>query len=188
MATVQFFRKHDTSLLADDISRMDSDSFYVTTYDNYPYLFYKGKSFSVSPSKHSPTRVDSSGDGTNYYLQNYYQDLNIQVGDQFLIQLDVDSVTTTPNLDDVPVRRRISGAETPVAGPSANWLKVNTAYLMTYTRVGTNYYWIVEGKDQASWYDLYGKPSNVAVIKTSTSNTTAPTTLTSGQLYIIYDN
>ena len=120
-------------------------------------------------------------------MNNYYQDLDIQVGDQFLISLDADSVTTTPNLDDVPIRRRISGVETPVAGPSANWLKVNTAYLMTYTKVGSSYYWIVEGKDQGSWYDLYGKPSNLAQIATSTNNTTPPTTLTSSQLDIVYD-
>lgn len=187
MATVKFFRKLNTALTANDLVGMNTDSFYVTTYNQHPYLFYNQESISTSPSLKYPINAnDSDGMGQDYTLDLPFPQVYGE-GTQFLVRFNNNSLTTTPTLDSIPIRRRIKGTNTVAAGPSSNWLNSGTGYVLTYTAVGNQDYWIVEGADQPIWSDIYSKP-NVAVINTSTSNTTPPTTLTSGQLYIIYDN
>lgn len=185
---VKFFRRSDAVVSSTDQTNMsqDTDGIYLTSYNNNSYLFYRGSSLSSSPTDRNPFYAEADT-GSNAYTFTPYKELSLSYGTQILVQFNHDSIYGTPTLNGTPIVRRLSNADGPTSG-ATGWLKTDTSYVLTYTKIGVNNFWIVEGQNKPTWSDLYGIPLNSPWISTSTSDTTTPTTLESGKLYIIYDN
>lgn len=183
MAQVKFFRRNQSTIGSSELTNMDSDSVYFLTSGGRSYIFYGKDSVGAAPDI-SYAMTAASSDGITYTLSKPYE-FTPTYGASINVTLTRSSSTTTPTLDGVAIRRRQGNSI--AAGSSSNWLQINTCYRLVLSKVGTTDYWIVEGKEQPLWTDIYGKP-NVAVVSTATTSATAPTSLSSGQLYIIYDN
>ena len=190
---VQFFRRTTATPVSDvSMNGMSNDGIYLYSSGADSYMFYGKQSIAACPNPHYAfTAGTSNGKAYEFtepfaFRKSSADSTKLAEGTTINVKFGIKNTSSSPTLNGVTICRRLSNEMTPIT-INAHELVSDTSYRLVYTKIGTTYYWVISGEKPA-WSDLYGVPSNLARIATSTSNTTPPTTLSSGQLYIIHDN